>query len=81
VGGIALSVARCECFPKFTSRKIIIEKGENRASLQHSESRKMQSQAIYGQRYMGNIKRAEQLVLGHLGDSSESAEFGFYLWE
>jgi hypothetical protein len=30
VGGRAFSVARCECSPKFTSRKIIIEKGENR---------------------------------------------------
>jgi hypothetical protein len=55
------------------------EREKKRASLQHLESRKMQSQTIYGQRYMGNIKMAEQLVLGHLGDSSESAEFGFCL--
>jgi hypothetical protein len=29
VGGRAFSVARCECSPKFTSRKIIVKKGEN----------------------------------------------------
>jgi hypothetical protein len=30
---------------------------------------------------MGHIKRTEQLVLGHLGDLSESAVFGFIYGE
>jgi hypothetical protein len=41
------------------------EREKERASLQHSESRKMQSQAIYGERHMGHIKRTE----GCLGSS------------